>query len=840
MTLHLLKTDWRRLWPWILLAWLAMLVVAIPGWSFDFESFTPWFRGLAMQWPGIEPPADPPEPAPVWLLLLHSLRHWTVLPALAVSAMLGFGGMVWDGTRPLRRVDFLRSKLLAILLFLVVPQLLVLASVLAVQGLGAGPMLAMALRTGAPLFLLHLASLLFGRLCGGLWPWLAGVAALAAIAGVVQGFRTPEFHFAYLPSLPLRLLPALALPTSWWPVGVAALAVALLLLAFRRRRPVLRIVLGCLAITVLPPLAEKVRPTIGMFPLRSIADWEGTLQTEASVRVLNPHDAYIAVKTRGLGPDEGVAWKIARGYPLSARGREIPHFEGTDRPMSRGNLVPAQDFGLFSTGVRLPVSPEIPDPEEFIWSGGAERVYLGAFDADEAAAASGELRLDAHLFGLVGRYERVLELAVGEEGEIREPGARVRARLVATPHPVMTLEMLRAPTRVGPVALDPLDRLRVLLHLPAERRTVEMGGRHNQKDWLIGELKVERRTFPMFSPSYVEYSGQPPELQVPPVPDLAGAKVMVFLPRILGKVRTRVQAEGIEVREYGQRQFEVIHGAAPGPSNDTVNCAVPMPDPDTCTLDEAGYWLNHVMRHHEHGDWAIAALGPFVARFPELFLDFPSQDQRWQRPLVDVLADWLPESGKGALLEAHAARPGDPLLSVIRARGWLDEAREPLWQAFRSAPYPDRGIVAALCHFEDPDTYPALVDSLRRAYDPDCYHAVRKLPGIAPQLDPVMREIGRELAAESPGEWDRNLRHRLVAPAAHGVREAFERVWALSGESPEHPDWPPDWYDLASVVVLPAGVGHDRERQTAFFGSHEPDDFEHDPLALAWRLKPTP
>ena len=184
MTLHLLKTDWRRLWPWILLAWLAMLVVAIPGWSFDFESFTPWFRGLAMQWPGIEPPADPPEPAPVWLLLLHSLRHWTVLPALAVSAMLGFGGMVWDGTRPLRRVDFLRSKLLAILLFLVVPQLLVLASVLAVQGLGAGPMLAMALRTGAPLFLLHLASLLFGRLCGGLWPWLAGVAALAAIAAI--------------------------------------------------------------------------------------------------------------------------------------------------------------------------------------------------------------------------------------------------------------------------------------------------------------------------------------------------------------------------------------------------------------------------------------------------------------------------------------------------------------------------------------------------------------------------------------------------------------------------------------------------------------------------------
>ena len=839
MTAHLLKTDWRRLWPWIVIGWAGMVAAAIPAWMFDFERFAPGFGGLTMDWSGGSVSIDPPEPAAPWLHCLHSYRHWAIVPPLAISAMLGFGGMNWDGTRPLRRIDFVRSKLLAILLFLVLPQVLVLSLVLVVQGFGTGSMWVMAVRSGGSLLLLHLTSLLFGRLCGGFWPWLAGVAALAAIAGLVQAFHTSDLHRIYSPSMSLRLLPMLAVPFYWWPVAVSALLTTVLLIVFRRRRPLLRIVLGCLAIAGLSPLAEKFRPPVGLYPLHSIADWEGALTFETSAHTIHPGNAYISVKTHGLAADEGVGWKLARGYPLAAHGREIAHFEGADKPMSRGNLVPGQAYGIAGRSIRLPVSPEIPDPEEFNWSGGADQVYLGSFDPDEAAAASGELSLDAELFGVVGRYERVLELEIGDEEAFREAGLQARARLAASPYPVMTLDILSAPTRIGAVALDPLMGMRVLLHLPAEGRTVEMRRWGPRQDWLLGEIKVERRSFPMFSPSFAQYPGQDMELQLPPMPDLTDAKVMIFLPRILGKVRTRVQADGIRVGQSGKRKFEVVHVAPPGPSNDGINCAVPMPDPEACTIDEAGYWINHVVLYHSDGDWAVPALAPFVARFPEIFLDYPIDEQNWRQPIGELLIAWLPESKKDLVINAYAERPRDSLLRVIRARGWLDQVRAPLLDAFRANPHPDSGVIASICQFEDPETYPALIEALRRAYSPQGYYSVRQLPGIGLQLDRAMLEIGRELAAESPGKWDRNLRRRLIAPAAHGVREAFERIWTMSGRSPEYPDWPPDWHDLASVVVLPPEVGHDRERQTAFFENLSPDDFNYDPLARTWRLEPS-
>jgi hypothetical protein len=245
---HLLKTDWRRLWIAIVLGWTGMILAAIPAIRFDPASApVGWIGRLPFSAFISDQPA-------LRIPLLHAwsaVGHWLDLYLLGVSAALGYAGIRWDAVRPLRPRHFIGSKMLGLLLFLVVPQLIVLEATFLLHDFTLAETGVALVRSGAFLFLLHVLSLLFGRLCGGFWPWLAGVSLIACakvlfVALPVQG----------LPPFGVRPDVWASAPAAWWPVLATAAVMVPLLRLLRHRNPLLRLTLGALVVLVLPPLSE--------------------------------------------------------------------------------------------------------------------------------------------------------------------------------------------------------------------------------------------------------------------------------------------------------------------------------------------------------------------------------------------------------------------------------------------------------------------------------------------------------------------------------------------------------------------------------------------------------
>ncbi|WP_193210869.1 hypothetical protein [Luteolibacter marinus] len=841
MILHLIKTDWRRLWPFIVTGWLAMVVMAVP--AFRFETGDTEIHRFTGGW------IQSAWFSPRWRKTLYLLTGGIPFgPGLlqsylvAIAAMLGFGGIAWSRTRPLARGASVMAKGMALIVFLVLPQLLIVEAVALRQDLGSGPMVALAVRSGSVIFLLHLLSMLFGRLCGGFWAWLAAVAALGALGGIARAFGPGRSAF-----VGTNWRSALRSDvwgsdfSNWWPLGLCVIAIGVLLMVFRRRQGTWRIALGCLVLAVLPNLVKPAQPPLGSHPLQSLADWKGKIRVElGDGSNFRPYDAYLGLKTSGTEDGLHVWWMLEKGYPLRTRGgREIPHFKWRREPMGRGSMVPPAVSGGMANFVPLPESKEIPDPNEFMPMSRPGSLYLGVFDPDVMAEDDGRVEVDARLFGVVCRYEKIFELSLGEETAFRETGMQARAKFEATPYPQLVLDWLRYPESPGLSPVDPLQTLRVLLYLPSEDRTYEIGGQGRvESRSLLAEVSAGRSVFSRAPQEQrVFEDGKERVLPLPPPPDLTGAKFLVFEPRVLGKVRARVRSEGpatVPVVRKDSRPFEVIQGAPPGPRNNEINCPLAMPDPETCTLEEASLWLQHLMIYHDRGDWPIQALGPLVPRFPELFLNCP--DDPWG-PLPRAIKDWLPENRRDDLIEAFGK--GGPFLDVIMARGWLEKARPEVMKRFPAMDGCDDKWAAAVCRYEDPATYPKLVGSLAAAYEPGAYYSIRELPGIGPLLDPAMEAIAADLVARKAGDGHDSyyLRRKLMAPAVHGIQPAFARLWEL-WRIPRKPfGWGQHLREMAEAIGEPAGLGDDKDKWKEFHERHSAEDFEYDPLAAQWRLK---
>lgn len=824
MILHFLKADWQRLRVPILLGWIVMILMAIPTWFFDFGEIYPDtilhspFQEVAQ--------LTLPE------LILRESRALGYL-LLGISAALGFAGISWTRTMPLKPRDAILGKAAGLLLFLVIPQLAVIAAVAVNQGFGVAELLPLMVCSGPVLFLIHLLSMAFGRLCGGFWPCLVGaviIFILSGMKGMVQRWLSLETSYI----LPPDVWGGNA--AAWWQLTISIIAVAILLLSFKHRRPALRIALGSLALAAIPVFVEPVRPSLGGDPSSSIPDWKEEVRPELTTRSIgDANDAYLHLHTPGLPPGTGISWMLERSYPLRADGREIAHYAVQDRPMGRGSMISKGLSTLFDRDVLLPASPQIPYPEEFVNHRAAGSVYMASFDAAQISAAGNRLDLDARLLGVVARYEKVLELPVGEKATLRERETRSEIHLEAGSYPLLVIDSVSA--AVPFQRRFPTD-LRVILYMPAEKKTIELTSREYLpfRLQLLGPVAADRR---IFAPSEFwnvsrNQEGKPIKPRITP-PDLTGARILLFRPEILGKVHTRLQASQLAVSEnrIPSDGLEVVHGAPPGPANGSINCSIPMPDPATCTRQEAAYWLNHVLVHHDRGDWPVQALGPFVRRFPGLFLNDPPDARS---PLIGSLTAWFPESDKKALVAAAGSNPA--FVPVLSARGWLEDARPMLMEEFRSAVRPGRELLNAICQFEDPSTYPKLIESLRDPDRPADYFVIRELPGILPLLDLAMQELGEELARQRPKEpfYEFSLRGALEIPAAHGVRSAFDRLWEHSVSSKRDFDTQP-WRQISSVIIAPSFLGENSDLWKTFLSDHSPQAFDYDSLALKWRMK---
>ena len=835
MTLHLLKSDWRRLWPLIVLGWIWMITKAVPAWEFDVQDLVLFdLEGALKSHSPFRPSAyTPPQ---WWQILLYPLKSEALgLYVLGMSAVLGFTGVSWDGTRPIRRIDFIRSKLLGLLGFIIGPQLLILSSILIVQGMGWSGIPALVIRAGTFLLLLHGLSLLFGRLCGGFWPWLAGALGLKILATLSIALREWK-----IPTLGIKTDIWAADPSAWWPVLTAIIAVALLSYFFNRRRPILRILLACLAITILPPLAEKVHPPIGRMALEALPDVSASIDVQLSDSSVF-YGEWLSLETSGLDDHQSVVWMLERGHPLSSSSGQIAHYQYSDKLMPEGSLLPTKlNQGSFQRFL-LPKSAEIQDPTDFTNGDHGDLVYLGSFDKDQLNTSSADFSLDAQLFGIVGHNKLVTELPLGGKKTLTINGTEVHLHFKKEPVPHVDIRSMRSPGSIGVEPFDPIENLRMLVHLPAEEGTVEWR-RHGGNQPILGEVSADAIQF--LPQEYFQYSGYDDNNMVrEPLPDIIGAKAMVFLPKVLGKIRKRLRADGMtSQRRYQHQPSPEIWTVPPEACRQGVNCGMTMPGPDTCTREEAALWIDHVLSHHENGDWPNAALSPFVDRFPDLF--FRSDDSGWS-PISNILSEACSEENKDAILQAYS-NESDPrrtshLLSVIAARGWIDDAKSQILENFRNTHDYNDTLFRAVCYFEDPSTFPRLVEQLRGLQSLEAYWAVRQLDGIKPLIDAVLQDEGRKLALQSAKEdhQKRPLSYALMIPASHGVPEAFERFWSLAADDSLGAPMRINWYPLSQILISPHDFKRDEETWRQFLKAHQANDFEYDALACKWRLKPS-
>jgi hypothetical protein len=269
--------------------------------------------------------------------------------------------------------------------------------------------------------------------------------------------------------------------------------------------------------------------------------------------------------------------------------------------------------------------------------------------------------------------------------------------------------------------------------------------------------------------------------------------------------------------------------------------------PAQCSRQELGRYLAEVIqllearRYHsiDENDSVIQNLASYVPYHLPVFFDvIAEQETASSRIFARAVAYGMEEKQKSDILRELERNP--TLIHVILSRGWMDEAREQIFAAARSPNNYSLDLARAVAWFQDPKTYPQLLDQLIRRPEPNLYDVVRMLPGIEPQLDLAVEKI-----------WKRRTRFsgRSVTPALyvglrHGKQEAFRELYAAIARN--SPDEIMNAYEYVLAfgkhVYLPEfdmAQIHDIAFLAAWVKRYKADDFVFCPVRRQFVLKNT-
>lgn len=836
---HLVRSDWQRLKRPLAWLWLFLIAAALPWLLHDPGDWKmpQWTR---LGWSGDYPPNSDFSGLSRVIFLVEILG--TIL-ALILAAMLGAQWTKHPVT-PVRSRERLTALALSLLVFIVVPQGLLAASNLLLQGFSPAISIQAAAATALTAWMLLGLFAAFGAWLSSPWLLLAGCAAVASSVGFISEIHRPlDFMLRGLPTLPL--LPAG--PREWLFGGLAIALLTVFFPLFRRRlngpwkvaiATLLVLVAGIPAV-LLPPPASTVRDaSVATAPVRPVLDRvqiqveEDSPSSDASRLLISGN-----LSAAGNRPSEGIRFEPTSGW-ISQNGKRVATIRPKTDPYSSaqdevGYFTPSPStLGVNSAAwAALPGGPRVATlanspVSQFITLGQSELATGSVISPDQDA----ELHME--FTATVFRYEVAWNTAVSDQtSEIRDGNLTWRVRrfdsTLDSPHAdvLCTHPALGISQNPDQVRWDtlPLRHYRLFFHLPKSGTHLDCGDN-------------------IFNASGPLYSGAGWERQVVTTTrqddtkrDLTDLRLIALRPVAIARFTTSTVTRFRPWRTGDTSDFDLAFRYSIGAAAYRRDWFPKRPDPLTCTREAFARWLRvgaHVFPGSSGSEYDLADFAP---RFAGLMAKVG-----YHESVEDALRLGTPEGMKDEVIGkiGSVERP-DRLAEVALARGWLAEARDSILGRFNDGGMWRTDAVMAL---EDPSTYPELISRFLSRPTRETYENLRLLPGIEPLLGDAISKATQEMNPEFLKDNLSNFENTapygpFLYAAKRGDADALETVIKLYQSRGDMAEFAPR-NDLGYIVEIPAPPGGAPKPQMSWLRGKSAASFRFDPLLRIWKPLP--
>jgi hypothetical protein len=868
---HLFASDFRR-FKWLLAGlWACVIFSALP-WLF-FE-------------PDSEVMLEDKAPIFDWI------GSWL---GLCYAAALGLGYREWGSVKTVRKRELAAARICSLVLWVLVPEGLLVGINLLVHGLGVEVALREALGYGFTVGLVLATVAAFASWCASWRLLLAGAAAAAALHGfceMMPGLAPLPLghlhqHLWSTPPLadlwPLAASAALlgGLRPAWGGrsterfrlavavgFGVLPLALAGFSSAWRAEAPAPQMAGDAAAIraVIRPGSADMQSSANGSYfsTPRMMPDYNRAMDGMAGSRV----GAIIDMK--GCPDGWFVRWSPNGRGGLSRDGRliapqlpEQPKPQGYQEQFSDHPLADLAADELAAITACLPgKTPPVTQPAD---SGGETEKklrYLGIFapDGPEVAWDEGPLDLVCSLAGTAFRYERVIDVPLGETPvEVRVGQSIYQVKRLGTDPGEGWVELTvkrpgaKAPEAAGGTNMPPP---RGFLHVPGENTNLLLDGISRYEGPLLAGARWERRSFGhrwlasmnRSLKALGEKNHSVENLQAVHRLNRLGAagdvRFILLEPRPMALLPDLQMTEVVRQRGASERRGD--YGLFfQEPMNEWIfirDHLANRPDPRTCTDEEFFRWLRVIGRSGSQ-ERAARELACYGRRFGEVLAGLPD----FANPMSEIgnpslVSDVIPDAAlAGVLPRVDAVDHPEYLLSALIARGRWGEIVPSVRRRLQRGDMYLKSTYAM--QLEDPAFYDLLIDEFIKDPTRISYDGIRLLPGIGDRVDQAIDRAVDDVSAAQAVDMARKSHqsfHRLwIYPiaAARGNAKALEAMLAIRAAVDLSYD------DRVVFDRLLDPTGHEREGggwSDKVFDHKSAADFRFDTRSSVWRPVSTP
>lgn len=845
--MHLLRTDVRRL-RWLLAVTLLLFTVDFilclyaSGWRVAGA------RGMVSD-EGYR--STPPQ---VW--------GGGVIPALLLAGAVGWQGLAWSRTRPVRRSEAAAAKVGFIVFFLILPQAVMVMTAHLWHGIPLRDALTGMLAAAGVFIPLWCIAGALGRLAGSGAAFFTGLLFIGVVAGIAALFDERMIVQFWMPLG--DLWGRYAGPHSWCYLGTCAAGLLLLVpLISRRWKTASRLAATAFVMTgsayywrltdwfqvddsaldvasVEPELMNKITP------VPPPKGFSATESRENGMRGISVNGSFA---TAGLPPGVFAWWQPSGEAMLRSGGQVIARARNRQVRAGRpqiSSLFPPRETKTDSDAVLAALPPDSrlvkerePSGIQFATFSGAPS-SLGVFEPVEPSVwlSEREVSLEADLTALLYRYEVVADAPAAREFSAQRGAMQMLVRfgdvsftgdpmgvsahrrsvqadiVVRCPAPGISSSPLTVNWRISP-----FSAWRVFLYNPADGLAAEGRPVYQVSSPLLGGAGAHRAVYG-FENSGMPVSGVGSD-----------ARVIILEPKFLGGVNRRIVTPPAVLRTTDWA------------ANDYYDLTQRTPDagpirPETATREEFAAWLR--TRIYEGFQTAVEGeLAPWVRTWPDVILNITPLDRTSEPEWCRAVARALPDARREDVIRRLPKAPW--FAWVVQRRGWEKEARKELLELCRSGLELNKAALLSIASLEEPETYDMLLGYLEANGESDLYGVLHRLPGIEPKLTASVRRYfaGVTINGREPGgnpEASQFRIRRFGMPIRHGIREALSDALALYR-------WEHAWMAIRSeanaanvmmYLLAPPHLQPGTKETCDFLARLKAEDCRFDPVTRRW------